>query len=79
MSVLEEFNGTMTEYEYQKQQERKRERERKRKAEIVEILKDIRTEIETLYVGDVCAKEHNCDTDVLNIIDRKIKEYGGEA
>ena len=31
MSVLEEFNGTMTEYEYQKRQERKR----KRKANVV--------------------------------------------
>ena len=41
---------------------------------IEEALKDVKAEIEALYVGDVCAKEHNCDKDVLDIINRKIKE-----
>ena len=48
--------------------------EEKIRCTVLEVLKYIRTEIEALYDGDVCAKEHNCDKNVLDIIDRKVKE-----
>jgi len=81
MSVLEEFNGTMTEYEYQKQQERKC----KRKANVVKVLVELCDEIDNesadgfledchgYIIGSMLTTEH-----IIEIINRKIKEVGGE-
>lgn len=44
------------------------------KASVLKALGDIKAEIEALYDGNVCAKVHNCDKNVLDIITRKIAE-----
>ena len=84
MSVLEEFYGTMSEREYQKRQERKR----KRKAKVVKVLEDVMDDINDLKSEDLTfydgvnklgSSEYVCLEDVLEIINNKIKEVGGEA
>lgn len=41
-----------------------------------DFIKDIKAEIEALDIEDVCAKEHGCHTEVLEIIDRKVNGGG---
>ena len=39
-----------------------------------EVIEDIKAEIKALDEEDVCAKEHGCHTEVIEIIDRKVNE-----
>ena len=38
------------------------------------VIEDIKAEIKALDIEDVCAKEHGCHTEVLELIDRKVNK-----
>lgn len=81
MSVLEEFNGNITEYEYQKRQERKQERKRKRDAKIIQALEDVKAEVEAKKRVELSTNEQYFNfalTEVTEIINRKIAEVSGK-
>lgn len=45
-----------------------------REESVLKALEEVKAEIEALYDGNLCAKLHNCDKDVLDIITQKITE-----
>ena len=46
-------------------------------AKWLKVIEDIKAEIEALDIEDVCAKEHGCHKEVIEIIDRKVNEVKG--